>query len=281
MINKTFLLFVFNEERRIRDIVQNVRGHGEIIVVDNHSTDSTVSIAGELGLKVISIKNPGFIENQDALGAAIKFVNTEWVYILYADEMIPLALLNRIQKIIDSDKYDVIKVYRKNFMLGREVFNYDFRPTLRAFKKGAVDFSGNIIHEMGKLTVPTSRVTVVERQPNLSIWHLGHYNIGRLESAHNRYGDIEASMRFYVRGEKFSITKLVGRPILYFLGTYIAFGGFRTGVLGLLVSVEIAHLKFSILAKMWEMENRVSLDEITARYSGMKKVILDDIKKGV
>ena len=62
----------------------------------------------------------------------------------------------------------------------------------------------------------------------------------------------------------------------YFFGTYIGLGGFRGGWPGLFISLQIAYFKFSIEARLWELDNDVSLQSIEERYGLLKEQLLND-----
>jgi glycosyltransferase involved in cell wall biosynthesis len=46
--NITFVLFAYNEEKRIEYPIRNFIKYGEVIVIDNFSTDKTKKVAEQL-----------------------------------------------------------------------------------------------------------------------------------------------------------------------------------------------------------------------------------------
>lgn len=157
----TFVIFTYNEEKRIERIIKNVKNYGKILLNDDHSTDNTREIALSYGCEILlRVKNYDFAEHPEMAASIYEKITTEWLFWMYADEMLDERTLTKIDSIIklQSSKYDIIKIYRKNYFYG--AFCYDLYQSAnnRIFKKGAIDFTDNVIHGFGKEVVPTKRV---------------------------------------------------------------------------------------------------------------------------
>ena len=50
--NITFVIFTYNEEKRIEYPIRNFINYGNVIIIDNFSTDKTKEIAEKLWAKV-------------------------------------------------------------------------------------------------------------------------------------------------------------------------------------------------------------------------------------
>ena len=270
----TFLLFTYNEERRLNYMLRCLHGNGEIVVIDNHSTDRTREIAQQFTDKIFMFRNPGYVENEETMSFALDKVKTKWVYIAFVDELIPRKLMSEIRKISKSDKYKVVEIYRKNFMYGQEVFNYDFKPTMRMFIPGAVDFKDNVVHHGGRYLVPKSVVYKFRKTDETSTWHFSSYNTSKLELVHNRYADIEAIQRYNLLGQRFSFFRAMWRLVFFFAGTYFGLGGFRGGLPGFFISIQIAYFKFSIEARLWNIEHEITLENIEKKYDELKEKLI-------
>ncbi len=273
--NITFIIFANNEEARIEPMLKCLQGHGKIIVIDNYSFDNTLNIAKKYTNEIYQHKNIGYVENEQTMEFALSKIKTKWAYLAYVDELIPQSLMELLKKVAAEDRYDIVEIYRRNFMYGQEVFNYG-KHHLRMFVKDSVDFSGNIVHKLGKHKVGTDRVLRIPKGANTSIWHFSSYNTERLELTHNRYANLEALQRHEVLGQKFSGVRAIFKLLFYFFGTYIGLGGFRGGWPGLFVSLQIAYFKFSIEARLWEFDNGVSLQNIEKKYASLKEQLLNE-----
>jgi glycosyltransferase involved in cell wall biosynthesis len=269
----TFLVYTFNEERRIEPMLKCLYGHGEIILIDNCSEDNTINIAKRYTQKIYKHKNIGYVENEDTLKFSTDVASFDWLYLAYVDELIPKELMTLLKKISNEDKYDAVEIYRKNYMYGQEVFNYG-KHHLRMFKKKAVSFKGNIVHKFGTYKINSNRVIKIKPSENTSLWHFSSYTTPSLEKAHNRYANIEANERFTILNQRFSGTKMFFKLFFYFFGTYFGLGGFRGGWPGFFISVQIAYYKFSIEARLWELENSIDDRSIEDMYIPLKNKII-------
>lgn len=272
----TFLVFTWNEEQRIEPMLRCLSGHGKIILIDNFSVDSTISIAKKYTENIYQHKNIGYVENEETINFALNLATTKWVYLAYADELIPNELMAEIKNIIKEDKYEIVEVYRRNFMYGREVFNYG-KHHLRFFVKGSVDFKSNIVHKLGKYNSNKSKVFKIDKKK--CIFHFSAYNSDRLEIVHNRYANLEAEQRRFILKKHFSGTRALFKLFFYFFGTYLGLGGFRGGWPGLFISIQIAYFKFSIEARLWELDNNIDIASMNSAYARMKELIIRDYYK--
>lgn len=269
----TFLVFTFNEERRLEYYLRCIQGWGQVVVIDNHSTDKTREIAARYTDEIFTFRNPGYVENKETMDFALSKVSTKWVYLGYVDELLPKPLLEKLVKISQTDQYKIVELYRKNFMYGQEIFNYG-KHHLRLFVPEAVDFTGNVVHKLGRFLVPPDQICKIPVSDQTSLWHFSSYNTTKLELAHNRYADLEAKQRHEMLGQKFSGFRALWQLIFYFWGTYLGLGGFRGGWPGLFVSVQIAYFKFSIEARLWEYDHGLNLVDIEQRYGQIKEELL-------
>ena len=95
MINISLCILAKNEATCIFDAISSVKEFvNEVLIIDDHSTDDTVSIATLSGARVITlpfkVEEKGFAE---AANWMIKQSKFEWVFILDADELLSSAHL--------------------------------------------------------------------------------------------------------------------------------------------------------------------------------------------
>lgn len=273
--NITFLVFTYNEKRRIEPMLRCLQGHGTVVVIDNYSSDNTIEIARKYTNEIYQHKNIGYVENEPTMDFALGKIRTRWAYLAFVDELIPRSLMELLEKVAAEDRYDIVEIYRQNFMYGQKVFNYG-KHHIRMFVKDCVDFRGNIVHKRGKYKVGSDRILRIPKRANTSIWHFSSYNTDRLELTHNRYANLEAQQRHEMLGQKFSGARALFKLPFYFFGTYIGLGGFRGGWPGFFISLQIAYYKFSIESRLWELDNGVSLESIERRYDLLKEQLLSE-----
>lgn len=114
-VNISVVILAKNEETRIEDCIESVRfWAGEIIVVDDESTDNTVRIAESLGAKVLTKKME--IEGRHRNWAYAK-ANNQWVLSLDADERLTEGLKKEIESTVASNPGEnAFTIPRKNFI---------------------------------------------------------------------------------------------------------------------------------------------------------------------
>ena len=267
----TFLLFTYNEARRIEYVLRCFQPYGRIVVMDNHSTDDTVLIARRYGAEVYTHDHPGYVEEEHVAANALSKVSTDWVYWAYCDEILPKPLLLRLQEIAEEDRYRLVKIHRKNLHYGVEYHTFDSGGrSQRFFRKGYVDFTANRIHEMGRFVGTPDQVLDMPIEDAFSIFHCSTYNLRKFELAHSAYSDVEAGMI-----ESFSAVNLVWGPVKWFLKHYVKKGGWRGGWGSFILVMQYCFFYFNVHAKVWEREQGLSLEAIESSYDRIKERLLD------
>ena len=106
-----------NEEANIAEAINSVIWAAEILVVDSYSTDNTVAIAKQLGVKVL--QRP-FDTHARQKNWAIAQASYPWVFILDADERVPTALVSEIKTILENPApaYVAYWIRRQNYFMG-------------------------------------------------------------------------------------------------------------------------------------------------------------------
>lgn len=108
------VLAVRNEELNLANCLESIKDiAGEIIVVDEYSTDRTVEIAKRFGARVFEEPHHEIfhITKQKALDLA----NGEWILQLDADEIITDALRDEIKEITNADNLLLDEISNKKF----------------------------------------------------------------------------------------------------------------------------------------------------------------------
>lgn len=230
----TFVIFTFNEEARLPNIIKNVRAYGRILVVDNYSSDQTVEIAHAQGCDVLMNKNNGWVEDEETTGKIKAYVQTEWLYWGFADEILSKEALADIARVITQGQADVISILRRNYFYGELCHDVAIAHLTKVFKKSAIDFRDNTIHNFGRTLVGDDRV--YKMPPEKFIHHLiGNTTASYLNTV-NRYTDLEITTKPAAE---------MNKPVFYFLflpiktiwQDYFVKGGRKAGRPGLALSV--------------------------------------------
>jgi glycosyltransferase involved in cell wall biosynthesis len=268
--NITFLVFTYNEERRIEYILRCFQLFGRIVLLDDGSTDRTGEIARKYGAEVVRRPPCEFGEDEGMAKFALEQVHTPWVYWAYTDEILPKTLLRKLQEVAGGDRYKLVNIHRKNLHYGMPGLNLlsGFRSP-RFFRKGHVDFTGNRIHQMGIFTGSPEEVLNLPLKDEYSIYHCSTYDIKKFEVAHSGYSDTESRT-----GGRFSPFRLLCNPAYFFLRQYVLKGGWRSGWGGFIYTMQYCFFYFNVQAKTWERENSVNLESIEKIYDDVKEKLL-------
>lgn len=257
--NITVCIFALNEERRLARCVGNFQGLFDILVVDNFSTDKTRETALSLGCECASIKNPGFIETPEVMDRVQEHVKTDFMLIALVSEFVPFALLKKYAQAVDSGAYDVVMAYRAPITAGKLMY-LDGPPRgidsgqLRLFRKGAVDYAQNRVHQSGQVRCPPEKVLSLISDTSLQFYSLRDYDVSKNERNHCIYNDLLAKQQFE-SGKRFGVVRAVGSSMMAFLRAYFMGGSYRFGMLGLIHSYYRFHMVLGVWLRIWEYQN--------------------------
>ncbi|MCJ7669814.1 MAG: glycosyltransferase [Dehalococcoidia bacterium] len=280
MSNITCILFTYNEERRIKYALRNLQYLGDIIIIDNYSTDRTRDIAAGYTEYIYQFKNPGFVEHETAADFALSKVKTRWVYWAYVSDILPKSLLYKLSEISRQNSYKVVLIRRKSISYGEDTRNWGYSASSpRLFVKGSIDFHGNTIHRFGKIIVPKKEILRLPVADDLAIWQFRDYDTIKTELVHSGYVEIEARSDYEIFKKRFSSWRILVLPFKEFISSYLRHGAFRFGWTAFFNAVWRMMLRFNIEARIWELENKMTLRSVQALHASMKEELLKEFKK--
>lgn len=269
----TFVVFTYNEEKRIERVIKNLSPFGKVLLADNQSTDNTVAIAKKFNCDVYTRQIPCTYVETDAMMKALQSViTTPWMYWGFADEMLEMKTLVKINEIIATGRYDVISIDRKNYFWGKFCYNAYSSRTNKIFKVGAIDFTNNKIHGFGKLSSPD--VKVFDLPDEFFVHHFISNTIESYLNTINRYTNVEASQ---ASDGKQGIIRVFRCIVSGFGRHYFLRGGYKAGIAGLaLVAVQVLY-SIVKLFKIAEVENGLSMQEIEMKNNQFRNNILSEM----
>lgn len=147
MDNITVVILTKNEEEHIVDVVKNAQNLTDnVLVLDSGSVDKTVELSEENNAKVIYRAWDNDFSAQRNF--ALKYVDTEWVLYLDADERMTNELIDNIKKEISKNKNYQYSFYREIRSFGFRYKYGVFKPdeVIRIFKTNSVIWE-NKVHE--------------------------------------------------------------------------------------------------------------------------------------
>lgn len=265
------IINTLNEEANIEKALKSVRDlASEIIVVDMHSIDRTVSIAKKFGAKVFFHDPAGYVEPARNFG--IQKVTNGWVLILDADEEIGEKLKSEIKRVIEENNVDYCRIPRKNIIFGKWIKHTLWWPDfqIRLFKKGKVTWN-EIIHSV---PITTGKGMDFKMEEDFAIVHRNYDSIEQYLERLNRYTSIQANS-LKKDGYKFYWGDIFQKPLTEFVNRYLKGEGYKDGLHGLALSLLQAFSELVIYLKVWQTEKfdqkEIKLDAVVDEIKSRKK----------
>lgn len=257
----TAVVQTYNEEKNIDTCLSSLASWtDEIVLVDMHSTDSTVSIAQKYHPKIFSYPYTGFVE--PARNFALSKVEKDWILLVDADEEITAKLSRHLVSLAKEGKYDYFRLPRKNIIFGKWVRHSGWWPDyqVRFFRKGSVTWPD----EIHGVPYTAGKGMDVKSDEELAIIHHHYSAVSQYIDRLNRYSSVMAKER-YARNKKFDTAEIVRAPVREFINRYFVWQGYKDNIHGLALALLQAFSEIVVILKLWEMrgfkEHTVSLED--------------------
>ena len=277
----TVLLAAKNEEANLPRCLAALAPAGRVVVLDSHSTDRTGEIAREHGAEVVQFDYSGGYPKKRQWALDTLEVETDWVLLLDADEVVPPALWAEIRRAVaDPAGPDAYLITKGFHFLGRPFKHGGFSfEALLLFRTGTGRFEQLVDDPAAALDMEVHERVIVDGEVGRLSTPLVHEDFKGLEAyvrRHNQYSTWEARLRQgYLDGGAYGrdtvSPKLLGNaqerrrflkrlavrapfePALWFLYHYVARGGFLEGRPGLIASQIRSSYIAQVRAKMYEL----------------------------
>ena len=237
------VLITKNSERTIRRCLESLSFADEIVVVDSGSTDGTLEICREFGVRVHETSDwPGYGPQKNR---ALEHAKNEWVLSIDSDEWVSTSLREELERAMTAGVHAAFAMPRRSSFCGRFMRHSGWWPdyVVRLFKRGTARFSDDLVHERVIVDGSVGRL----REP---ILHEAVTDIDQMVSKLNVYSTSGAQMR-YARGERATLTTAVLHGAWTFFRTYVLRRGFLDGREGFLLAVLNAEGSYYRYVKLW------------------------------
>lgn len=248
------VLITKDEARQITQCLDTVAWADELIIVDDGSTDDTVSLCQRYASKVVSHRSDGNFDRQRNLG--MDQATGDWILQMDADERVPEALRLELELILRSrPPANGLEIRRINWFLGRRMRYGSWEGWgLKLFRRGTGRYVGNSVHE-------TLRLDGMRGRCEAPIEHYPYQTLSQIIHRTNFYSSVQAR----VMSEKPQPAardmrrQLLRRPAKIFWKIYVKKQAYREGFTGLLFSVLFSWGHWMEWVKYWErMEQQPS-----------------------
>lgn len=248
-MNLTGVILTKNEEKNIARAIKSLSLCDEIIVIDDFSTDSTVSIAKKEGVKIY--KRDLNSNWADQRNFALSKAKGDWILFIDADEVINNNLKEEIKL-----KLSTVDKATKGFTFKRH--DYIFNTVLKHGEVGGVrllrlarSHSGvwkRAVHEYWDVKGDTLEM----RNP---IKHYPHQTLTDFISDIEKMSKIH-SYELMDEGKRSSIVKIVVWPAGKFIYNYFIRFGFLDGLAGFVVAVLMSFHSFLSWGNLWIIQRK-------------------------
>lgn len=187
--NITIIIHTRNEANNIGACIDSARLLTHfVIVIDMESEDNTVALAKQKGILVLGFPSSRYVEPARLFG--IQKADTDWVFVLDADERMTQTLADEIKKQIATDSFTYYKTPRKNIFAGKKWLKHGgWYPDhqIRLIKKSALVTWDKTIHAKPKIR---GQAGVLKQ----SLIHYFHPSLENMVGKTANYEDIESDL---------------------------------------------------------------------------------------
>jgi glycosyltransferase involved in cell wall biosynthesis len=242
------VIICLNEEKNIGRCIDSVKDIAdEIVILDSHSTDQTVSIAENKGAVVVREDFKGYIQQKNK---AIELASHNYILSLDADEALDPLLKESISRVRQNFNSHAYRMNRYSNYCGKFIRHGSWYPDakIRLFDKRVARWGGTNPHDK---IVLTDNMPVEHLKGN--ILHYSYRSISEHVNQNNKFSTLAAESLF-ANGKRTSVFKIFVNPLWAFFQSYLIRAGFLDGLFGLVIAVMIANLTFLKHLKLYLLQ---------------------------
>lgn len=236
-----------NEEKNLEKCLKSLDFCDEKIIIDDFSTDKTISIAKKFNAKIYKRKlNDNFALQRNYGLSKVKF---DWVLFLDADEIIDFELKKEISRVLHKDhNYNAFYLKRKDIFWKKklqfgELYNASHTGFIRLIKKNKGSWFGNI-HEV--YFVNEGKVGSLDGY----IIHEAHDSVESFLRKINHYSTIRSN-ELFSKQITTNAFEIICFPFGKFIFNYFIKLGFLDGPEGFIYCFLMSFHSFLVRAKLF------------------------------
>ena len=245
MTKLTVTVITHNEAPHLGAALESVSWADEIIVIDSHSTDDTVTTARRYTSNVEIRDWAGYGTQKNY---AQHRASHDWILSIDADERVTPELTREIQSLLrEGPRAQGYRISRVSYYLGKWIRSTDWYPDyhVRLYDRRTARWSEHRVHESIECR---GRVDTLRGE----LLHYPYRDISEHLTKIDRYTTLVAE-QWAAEGRRTSALSALVYPRLAFLRNFVLRRGFRDGHTGLLVSMLNSYYVFLKYAKLYEM----------------------------
>ena len=246
-INLSVGLITCNEEKNLERTLRAVKDiAGEIVIIDNGSSDRTVEIAQSFGANVYREEWKGFGPQKNSV---IDKCKGNWILFIDADEEITPELKNRIHDITTKQipLYDAYRIRFRSICFGKKIKygGWSYYSTC-LFRNGAGRYENKQVHE--DFLTSAAVGTIKE--------YINHHTYRDLEEYFEKFNSYTSKLarQYDEKGKRKSVLSIYCSAKFAFFKSYILKLGFLDGYEGYLLAKVGSMYHFIKYSKLREMK---------------------------
>lgn len=243
----SIVLMTRNEEINLEACLKSCSFADEIILIDDGSTDNTLSIAEKFGAKIFHRALNGDWASQQNFG--IEQASQYWVMLMDADERVTSDLAEKLEKAAAGEDAAYL-VQRHNKFKNIYASHGTMRPdwVCRFVPKSCIRVFGQVHPEI-RVSCPKKKLI------SEGFIHYPYRNWKSYFNKFNSYTSLSAD-KYLSNGKSVSFAKdIVLRPIWAFIKVYFLNLGFLDGKAGFIFSVNHAFYTMNKYVKYYFLKN--------------------------
>jgi glycosyltransferase involved in cell wall biosynthesis len=247
-----------NEAINLPDCLAALAWADERLVVDSFSTDATVALAQQAGVRVVQHAFENYAAQRNFAQAQAAH---DWILFIDADERVTPALAAEIQALAASGRLAEANAYhiqRVHLISGQWFTTPPDRPITPRLRAAIRRYEVPRLYDR-RLAVWERDLHEVVQVPEPhgvlagALCHYASTNLSIGLESFNNYTDIEAAY-LYRQGRRTSVVGAAWRGLRAAVFHYVVEGWWRSGEHGLMLALVAGVSKFMNYLKLWELQ---------------------------
>ncbi|OGD05872.1 hypothetical protein A2379_02075 [Candidatus Amesbacteria bacterium RIFOXYB1_FULL_47_13] len=238
----TAVVLAGNEAKNLPECLKSLSFCDGILLVDDESSDNSVSIAKKHGAQTVTRPLDGDFAAQRNF--ALSNVASGWVLFVDPDEIVTADLAAEILQAVKRIEFKGYFIRRLDTLWGQSLHHGDQGSIrfLRLGRKGAGEWQGKV-HERWVISGQTSGL----KNP---LMHHPHPTVSDFVNSQNLYSTLRARELFET-GVRSNIFQIVFYPIAKFVSLYLFKKGFLDGIPGFISASMMSFYSFLVRGKLY------------------------------